>query len=124
MSLPNTYYVYILTSKTDVVMYTGVTNDLLRRVLEHRTKTDPNSFTAQHHVYKLVYYESTPDVQSAIRREKQIKSWKRKRKNDLVVSMNPNWLDLYEILVHDRDSESDKGETDCHVRSLEAPSSQ
>ena len=99
MSLPNTYYVYILTNKTDVAMYVGMTNNLLRRLWEHRMKKDPKSFASIHNTNKLVYFESTPDVRSAIVREKQIKSWKRWRKNALVESVNPHWLDLSESLT-------------------------
>ena len=72
------YFVYILTNRTNVVLYTGVTNDLERRLWEHRSHADPNSFTARYQVHKPVYFETTPDIQSAIAREKQIKSWSRK----------------------------------------------
>ena len=75
------YFVYILTNRTNVVLYTGVTNDLERRLWEHRSHADPNSFTARYQVHKLVYFEMTPDIRSAIAREKQIKSWSRKKKN-------------------------------------------
>ena len=92
------YYVYILASPTNVTLYTGVTNDLVRRVYEHRHNADPNSFTARYRVHKLVYYEETPDIRAAIEREKQIKSWNRRRKNALVQSMNPEWDDLSENL--------------------------
>lgn len=124
MSLPNSYYIYILTNKTDVVLYVGVTNDLLRRVREHRMKKDPNSFSALHNTNKLVYYESTPDIRSAIAREKQIKSWKRCKKNALVESANPRWLDLFEKLTDDHSCDSFEGETDCHVAILKDRSSQ
>ena len=90
-----TYYVYILASATNVTIYTGVTRDLVRRVYEHRHNLDPDSFTARYGVHKLVYYEQTTDVKAALEREKQIKSWKRARKNALVASMNPTWQDLY-----------------------------
>ena len=92
------YTVYLLTNDTNVALYTGVTNDLIRRVYEHRQNFDPQSFTARYRIHKLVYYESCSDVRSAIEREKQIKGWNRKRKNKLVESMNPNWKDLYETL--------------------------
>ena len=92
------YTVYLLTNDTNVALYTGVTNDLIRRVYEHRQNLDPQSFTARYRIHKLVYYESCSDVRSAIEREKQIKGWNRKRKNKLVESMNPNWKDLYETL--------------------------
>ena len=95
-----TYYVYILANSTNVTIYTGVTNDLIRRVYEHRHEADQQSFTARYKVHKLVYFEQTSDVRAALEREKQIKSWKRAKKNQLVESMNPTWRDLYpEILL-------------------------
>ena len=93
------YYVYILANVTGTVVYTGVTNDVVRRVYEHKQNIDPNSFTAKYSVHKLVYYEATSSQYEAISREKQIKSWNRKRKNELVESMNPKWLDLYESIL-------------------------
>ena len=94
-----TYYVYILANATNVTVYTGVTNDLVRRVYEHRTEADPKSFTAKYHVHKLVYFEQTSDVRVALEREKQIKSWKRARKNALVETTNPKWEDLYPSIL-------------------------
>ena len=93
------YYVYILANVTGTVIYTGVTNDLIRRVYEHKHNSDPNSFTARYSVQKLVYYESTSNRYEAISREKQIKSWNRKRKNELVESKNPKWEDLYDSIL-------------------------
>ena len=93
------YYVYILANNTNVTIYTGVTNDLVRRVYEHKHGLDPKSFCARYKVHKLVYYEVTGDVNSAIEREKQIKGWKRSRKNELVESMNPQWVDLYSSIT-------------------------
>ena len=93
------YYVYILTNENGNVLYTGITNDLIRRVYEHKNHLDKGSFTARYNVEKLVYYETTNDVESAIAREKQIKGWNRKRKNKLVESKNPNWNDLYDSLL-------------------------
>ena len=75
------YYVYILSNRTNVTVYVGVTNNLQRRLWEHRNHVDPNSFTAKYHIDKLVYYETTTDVRAALEREKQIKSWSRKKKN-------------------------------------------
>ena len=89
------YYVYILSNNLNTVLYVGVTGNLVRRVAEHRNHLDPNAFTAQYDVHKLVYYESTSDVKAALEREKQIKGWNRKRKNKLVESKNPTWKDLY-----------------------------
>ena len=93
------YYVYIMTNSFGNVIYTGITNDLIRRVYEHRNHFDKNCFTSRYNLEKLVYFETTSDVQSAIEREKQIKSWNRKRKNKLVESRNPNWEDLYESIL-------------------------
>ena len=88
------YFVYILTNLGNTVLYTGVTNDLKRRVYEHRNKVVPG-FTAKHNVKKLVYYEVYDDPQYAITREKQIKSGSRKKKLDLISSFNPDWRDLW-----------------------------
>ena len=93
------YYVYILTNKYGTVLYTGVTNDLIRRVYEHKNHLDKNSFTAKYHVTKLVYFEETSDVRSAIEREKQIKSWSRDRKTSLIMENNPKWIDLYSKIL-------------------------
>ena len=93
------YYVYILTNAHHTVLYTGVTNDLIRRVFEHKHHLDKGSFTAQYNVEKLVYYEVTNDIESAILREKQIKGWNRKRKNKIIEIKNPKWMDLYEGLL-------------------------
>ena len=93
------YYVYILTNEKGNVLYTGVTNDLIKRVFEHKHHLDKGSFTARYNVEKLVYFEMTSDVKAAIEREKQIKGWSRKRKNKLVESMNPELKDLYEGLL-------------------------
>ena len=93
------YYVYILSNATKTVIYTGVTNDLVRRVWQHMEHIDPDSFTARFDVNRLVFYEVYEDVQAAIAREKQIKSWNRKRKNALVNGMNPKWVDLYPSLL-------------------------
>ena len=87
------YYVYILTNDWGNVMYIGMTNDLERRLFEHKHELVPG-FTQRYHVHKLVYFEETPDVRSALEREKQLKGWTRKRKNELVESVNPAWKDL------------------------------
>ena len=94
-----TYYVYILANATNVAIYTGVTNNLIRRIWDHKENADPKSFTAKYHIHKLVYYEATTDVRAALEREKQIKDWNRKRKNQLVESMNPTWKDLYPEII-------------------------
>lgn len=93
------YYVYIMSSTSNYTIYTGVTNNLVRGVYEHRTGADPDGFTTKYAVKKLVYYESTHDVLSAIEREKQIKSWPRKKKNTLIAGINPAWRDLYPELL-------------------------
>ena len=94
-----TYYIYILANKLNTVIYTGVTRDLLRRVYEHKHNLDPKSFTAKYEVHKLVYFEDTPDVRAAIEREKQIKRWSRKRKNQLIETMNPKWKESYDTIL-------------------------
>ena len=93
------YYVYMMTNQYRNVLYTGVTNDLARRVYEHRNHLIKDSFTARYHVTKLVYFEATEDVRSALEREKQIKSWKRARKDALVESQNPTWEDQYPTIL-------------------------
>jgi putative endonuclease len=90
----NTYYVYMMTNRSST-LYTGVTNDLERRVLEHRSRV-PRSFTARYRLDRLVYFEDTDDVTAAIQREKEIKGWKRNKKIALINGMNPRWLDLAE----------------------------
>ena len=77
------------------VLYTGITNNLERRVYEHKNKL-LKGFTAKYNVNKLVYFEYTPDVNSAIAREKQVKGWTRQKKNELIQNINPEWKDLSE----------------------------
>jgi putative endonuclease len=86
------YYVYIMANRSRT-LYTGVTNDLQRRVYEHKQKLVPG-FTSRYNIDRLVYFEATPDVRSAIEREKQIKGWLRAKKIKLIESMNPAWEDL------------------------------
>ena len=93
------YYVYILSNSHKNVIYTGVTNDLIRRVYEHKQHLDKSSFTSRYNVEYLVYFEETTDVDSAIAREKQIKGWNRKRKEKLITAKNPNWVDLYDSIL-------------------------
>ena len=93
------YYVYILTNKHNTVLYTGVTRDLVRRVYEHKHHLDKDSFTAKYKVDKLVYFEETSHINAAIEREKQIKSWSRDRKTDLIFQKNPHWVDLYNRIL-------------------------
>ena len=93
------YYVYFLASSDNKVLYTGITNNLPRRIYEHKNSLCKTSFTSRYHVHKLVYYECTRDVTAAIEREKQIKGWNRDRKNKLITTKNPQWLDLYESIL-------------------------
>ena len=93
------YYVYILASVTNVTLYIGVTSDLVRRVYEHKHNADPDSFTAKYNVHKLVYFEETTDVKVALEREKQLKGWRRSKKNNLVETKNPQWKDLYPLIL-------------------------
>ena len=89
------YYTYILTNWNNQVMYIGVTNNLERRILEHKNGI-VKGFTSKYNINKLVYYEYTSDINAAIAREKQLKGWKRSKKNELVESTNPEWKDISE----------------------------
>jgi len=88
------YYVYILASKKNGTLYIGVTNDLRKRVYEHKNKL-ADGFTKKYNVCNLVYYEATDDICGAIEREKQLKKWNRKWKLELIEKENPSWEDLY-----------------------------
>ncbi len=87
------YYVYIMTNKANMVLYTGVTNDLKRRVYDHKEKLF-DGFTKKYNVAKLVYYEVFKTIESAIKREKQIKRWRREWKTKLIEKVNAEWKDL------------------------------
>ena len=87
------YYVYILTNWNNCVMYIGVTNNLERRQYEHRNGLN-DGFSKKYKTHKLVYFETTNDVNAAITREKQLKRWSRAKKDQLVTTMNPDWRDL------------------------------
>ena len=87
------YYVYIMSNWNNNVVYIGFTNNLERRVFEHKNKI-VDGFTKKYNVNKLVYFEQTNDVKTAIEREKQLKSWRREKKNVLIESTNPYWNDL------------------------------
>lgn len=91
--MSKTYYVYLLTNWNNRVMYVGVTNHLERRIYEHKNKLI-EGFTKKYNVDKLVYFEITSDVLAAIEREKQIKKWRREKKDRLVIAANPEWRDL------------------------------
>ena len=109
------YYVYLLTNRNDKVMYVGVTNNLERRVYEHKTKL-VHGFTEKYNLNKLVYFEKTSDVLVAIAREKEIKKWRREKKNNLVIAVNPEWRDLsngwFEISPSGRDDKKKDGRDD------------
>jgi putative endonuclease len=90
-----TYYVYILASGVNGTIYVGVTNDLLRRLSEHKQSV-VDGFTKQYGVSQLVYFEDTESIEAAIDREKQLKNWRRRWKTDLINEGNPTWRDLSE----------------------------
>ncbi len=88
------YYVYILASKIGGTLYIGVTNDLVRRVYEHRENL-ADGFTKKYEVHRLVYFEQHSGIEAAIKREKRLKKWSRRWKIQLIEETNPNWSDLY-----------------------------
>lgn len=92
------YYVYILSNQTNTVLYIGVTNDLHRRLYEHKSG-QINGFTQKYHIHKLVYFEEYTEVNYAIAREKQLKNWVRSKKNRLIETKNPNWNDWGETFI-------------------------
>ncbi len=89
------YYVYIITNYTNSTIYTGITNNLIRRIKEHKDKINP-SFSSRYNLYKLVYFEVFDKPLTAINREKQIKKYSRMKKDNLIKTMNPDWNDLLE----------------------------
>lgn len=94
----NTYFVYIVTNRPRGVLYTGVTNDLVRRAWEHRNGARPG-FSAKYRLTMLVWHQPFGDISLAIQREKRIKRWRRSWKIELVEAMNPGWLDLWYTLI-------------------------
>jgi putative endonuclease len=98
MAVGREYCVYMMTNAHNTVIYTGVTNDLARRVYEHKNGLG-GIFTKKYNVVKLVYFEVTDNVQAALAREKQIKGGSRKKKLDLVNSVNSEWKDLYDEII-------------------------
>ncbi len=90
--MARTYYVYILTNRSGT-LYVGVTNDIHRRLAEHRS-ANASRFTGRYRMTRLAYIETTNDIRAAIAREKQLKGWKRRRKLELIQATNPQWLDL------------------------------
>lgn len=91
------YYVYMMTNKTHSVLYIGVTNDLIRRNHEHQSGLH-NGFTKTYHAVKLVYFEYFDHIEAAIAREKQLKGWKRSKKDALIEGQNPEWCDLTDLI--------------------------
>jgi putative endonuclease len=98
ISMKEGYWVYIMMNKNNTVNYTGVTNDLIGRVWEHKNKII-KGFTKRYNINKLVYFEEFHDIYEAIRREKQIKGWTNKKKIDLIKTLNPEFKDLYEEIL-------------------------
>lgn len=92
------YFVYIATNKTNTVLYTGVTKNLVRRIYEHKQKF-VSSFASRYHITKLIYYETFNDVKLAIEREKQIKAGSRRKKIELIESLNLDYKDLYNTII-------------------------
>ena len=92
------YYIYILASKKNGALYIGMTNDLVRRIFEYKSGLI-EGYTKKYSVDKLVYFESTTDVNEAIAREKRLKKWKRQWKIDLIENSNPDWRDLSEDFI-------------------------
>ncbi len=92
------HYVYLLASRKEGALYVGVTNDLIRRVYEHKEKATP-SFTSRYNIGRLVWFEIYDDPISAITREKEIKKWRRGWKIALITEANPDWTDLYDTII-------------------------
>ena len=91
-------YIYIISNKTNSVLYIGVTSDLVKRIYQHREKTI-EGFSLQYNLNKLVYYEVYDEIEEAIKREKQLKNWKRQWKEELILKMNPDFEDLYNSIL-------------------------
>ena len=97
--MPKNYYTYILTNKTKTVLYIGVTNNLRTRLYYHRNPTpNSNTFSSRYKTYYLIYYEHFFDIRKAIQREKQLKRWNRKKKENLIATKNPAWLFLNDTI--------------------------
>ena len=96
--MPRAGYVYLLASRRNGTLYTGVTSDLVQRVWNHKNDVH-EGFTKRHQVHRLVYFEEHQDIRDAIIREKQIKRWKRAWKIRLIEEMNPEWRDLFDDLL-------------------------
>lgn len=91
------HFTYIMTNKPDGTLYVGMTDDLIRRMSEHRLHLIPDSFTDQYNLETLVYYESHPNAEAAMKREQQLKRWRRQWKVRLIESINPEWRDLWVV---------------------------
>ena len=91
--MPNSYYTYMMTNQSNSTLYIGVTNNIERRTLEH-IEGSGASFTSKYNINKLVYFERYTEITDAIKREKQLKGWKREKKEMLINHMNPQWVDL------------------------------
>ena len=92
------YYIYILSSEDNKKLYVGVTKNLIKRTYEHKMKF-VQGYAEKYNINKLIYYEIVSDVYSAITREKQIKSYRRQKKDNLINKINPNWKDLYKEII-------------------------
>jgi putative endonuclease len=92
------YYVYIISSYNKKVLYIGVTSNLVKRIYEHKNEI-VEGFSKKYKIKYLVYYEITGDIESAIKREKQLKNWRREKKETLICKMNPSWKDLYQEII-------------------------
>ena len=92
------FAIYILSNYKKSVLYIGVTNDLKKRVVEYKSKMNPNSFTAKYNTDRLVYFEKFQSVNDAIAREKQLKHWNREWKENLINNKNPEWKDLFDYV--------------------------
>ena len=93
------YWVYFMANTRRTVLYVGVTNDLARRVIEHRSRVHPGSFTARYNLDRLVWHEAHSSIKAAIAREKQLKDWKRAWKEELINGVNPEWRDLFDEVI-------------------------
>ncbi len=98
--MPHGGSVYMMGSNNGSTIYTGVTSDLVSRVIEHRDKLYPNSFTAKYNCIKLLYYETSDHIESAIAEEKRIKGSSRRKKELLISNMNPEWKDLWDDIKY------------------------
>lgn len=96
--MEKSYYVYIITNKTNNVFYIGVTSDIVKRIYQHKNNF-VEGFSNRYNVHKLVYFETTEDIESAIKREKQLKNWHRNWKINLIKEKNPDFIDLYDSIV-------------------------